>query len=56
VFIAQIQELGEIPDYEMAEVRLFDTIPDEMRFPQILPVLFNRIKDKQIAEGAEVLA
>jgi hypothetical protein len=45
VFIASIDELGDIPDYEMAEVRLFDTIPDKMRFPKILPALFERVRD-----------
>ena len=44
VFLAQIHELGDIPDYEMAEVKLFDTIPDKMRFPQILPILYEKIK------------
>ena len=44
VFIAQIQELCDIPDFEMAEVKMFDTIPDKMRFPKILPVLFEKVK------------
>jgi 8-oxo-dGTP pyrophosphatase MutT (NUDIX family) len=44
VFFAELEELGELPDYEMAEVRLFDTIPDRMRFPQILPILFDRVQ------------
>jgi 8-oxo-dGTP diphosphatase len=44
VFIAQIKEIGNIPDFEMAEVKLFDTIPDKMRFPKILPILFERVK------------
>jgi len=44
VFFAQIHELGDIPDYEMAEVRLFDTIPNKMRFPQILPVLYEKMQ------------
>jgi len=46
VFLAHIHELGEIPkdtNDKMAEVKLFDTIPDKMRFPQILPVLFEEI-------------
>jgi 8-oxo-dGTP diphosphatase len=43
VFLAHIHELGEIPNFEMAEVKLFDTIPDKMRFPHILPVLYERI-------------
>lgn len=45
VFLAQISELGNMPEYEMAETKLFDTIPDKMRFPQILPVLFEKVKE-----------
>ncbi|MCL2776288.1 MAG: histidine phosphatase family protein [Oscillospiraceae bacterium] len=47
VFLAHIHELGEMPDYtndKMAEVKLFDTIPDKMRFPNILPVLYAHIQ------------
>jgi 8-oxo-dGTP diphosphatase len=44
VFFAEIHELGEIPDYEMAAVRLFDTLPEKMRFPWILPVLYEKIQ------------
>jgi 8-oxo-dGTP diphosphatase len=45
VFLARIQKLGDIPEYEMAEVRLFDSIPDKMRFPQILPVLYEKFQN-----------
>ncbi|MCL2514072.1 MAG: bifunctional GNAT family N-acetyltransferase/NUDIX hydrolase [Oscillospiraceae bacterium] len=45
VFLAQIQELGDLPDYEMGEVKLFDTYPDKMRFPQILPVIYEKMKE-----------
>ena len=44
VFFAQIHELGDMPDYEMIEVKLFDTIPDKMRFPWILPILYERMQ------------
>jgi 2,3-bisphosphoglycerate-dependent phosphoglycerate mutase len=47
VFIAEINELGNMPDYEMAEVKLFDTIPDKMRFPQILPILYEKVRELQ---------
>jgi len=47
VFLAQIHKLNEIPNYEMEEVKLFNTIPDKMRFPQILPVLFERVQKCQ---------
>jgi 8-oxo-dGTP diphosphatase len=45
VFLAQVHELDEMPGFEMAEVKLFDAIPDKMRFPQILPVLFENVRE-----------
>ena len=33
-----------MPAFEMAEVILLDTIPEKMRFPQILPVLFEEVR------------
>ncbi|MCL2218061.1 MAG: NUDIX domain-containing protein [Defluviitaleaceae bacterium] len=43
-FFAEIRKLSQMPDFEMAEVLAFDTIPDKMRFPEILPVLFRNIQ------------
>ena len=43
VFFARVHELGPLPDYEMAETKLFDTIPDRMRFPWILPLLYEKM-------------
>ena len=42
VYLAHIHKLGELPDFEMAEVKLFDSTPDKMRFAQILPVLYKK--------------
>ena len=44
LFYAEISELGNIPDFEMAEVKLFETIPDKMRFQELLPVLYERVQ------------
>ena len=44
VFFADIHELGDIHDYEMAEVKPFDTMPEKMRFPATLPVLYERMQ------------
>ena len=46
VFLAQIHELGNMPDFEMAEVKLFESIPERMRFPQILPVLYRELQSR----------
>jgi len=44
VYFAHIHELGELPDYEMAEIRLYETMPEKLRFPQILPVLYEKMQ------------
>lgn len=43
VFVAEIHKLGELPQSEMAEVREFEYLPDNLTYPQITPVLFDRI-------------
>jgi len=40
VFHAQIHELGPMPDSEMAEVRLFDGLPQSLTYPAITPELY----------------
>ena len=44
VFYAEIHEIGDMPSYEMAEIRPFDDVPDKMRFPMILPRLYKRLQ------------
>ncbi|MDR3148773.1 MAG: NUDIX domain-containing protein, partial [Oscillospiraceae bacterium] len=45
VFFADIEELGALPpEHEMAEVKAFETIPDTMTYPCILPVLFTEMQ------------
>lgn len=47
VFLAEVREFGPLPaEFEMEEIQEFDTYPDEMRFPAILPVLYRRMKDE----------
>jgi len=41
VFKAVIHEPGEIPDSEMAEVRRFEELPENLTYPAITPVLFE---------------
>lgn len=43
VFAAEIRALGELPQSEMAEVRLFDALPQELTYPAITPALFERL-------------
>lgn len=45
VFLAEITELGDLPESEMAEVRAFDTLPDSVTYPAITPMLFEKIRN-----------
>ncbi|MBR4038804.1 MAG: NUDIX domain-containing protein [Clostridia bacterium] len=40
VFHAKIHELGPMPESEMAEVRLFDGLPENLTYPAITPELY----------------
>lgn len=43
VFRAEISKLGPIPESEMAEVRAFKVLPDNLTYPDISPVLFAKL-------------
>lgn len=43
VFLAEITELGPIPESEMEEVRSFDALPENLTYPEITPYLFEAI-------------
>lgn len=46
VFHAVIHEFGAIPDSEMAEIREFTELPENLTYPAITPVLFNHLSRK----------
>lgn len=41
VFTAEIHRLGDMPESEMAETRLFDALPEDLSYPAITPQLFR---------------
>lgn len=47
VFIAEIDEIGALPESEMKEIALFEQLPPELTYPEITPVLMQTAK----AEG-----
>ena len=40
VFVAHIHKLGVLPESEIAEVRFFDGLPENLTYPQITPYLY----------------
>ncbi len=41
VFLADVHSLGELPKSEMAEIRLFNALPDNLTYPNVTPRLFE---------------
>ena len=41
VFLAVVHEMGELPQSEMAEVRLFDALPENLTYPNVSPRLYQ---------------
>lgn len=40
VYLARIERLDPLPESEMAEVRRFDTLPEALTYPAIMPKLY----------------
>jgi len=47
VFLAVIHQLGNLPESEMSEVRMFEQMPENLTYPQVTPLLY--------AEAAKLL-
>ena len=49
VFFARVYELGELPDYsEMERVELFDEIPQELTYPELVEGLFEKVQSERL--------
>lgn len=56
VFFANIHKFDPLPESEMAEIGLFDTLPRELTYPDITPKLFARLAQiRQKGESYESL-
>lgn len=40
VFLAVVHSLGQLPESEMKEIIIFDTLPDELTYPQTSPKMY----------------
>jgi 8-oxo-dGTP diphosphatase len=43
LFFAKVKELGELPHLEIAEIKLFEELPDNLTYPDIMPYLQQEI-------------
>ena len=47
LFLAEVEKLDVLPQSEIAEIRLFDDMPDNLTYPEIQKVLFKHMLDYQ---------
>lgn len=45
-FFADIRTLGPLPDFEIEEIRTFPAPPENLTYPEIFHIGFDRIKDR----------
>lgn len=45
LFRAGIEELGELPDSEIAEIRLVDELPENLTYPHIQPAMLRKARE-----------
>ncbi|BAX82549.1 NUDIX hydrolase [Labilibaculum antarcticum] len=45
IFFASIQQLGKLPEHEIAEVKLFKVLPRDLTYPDIQNLIFERVKE-----------
>lgn len=53
LFYADIKDLSELPDSEIAEVLLFDVLPENLTYPLIQPHLHKRVLEWMTSRGLE---
>lgn len=51
VFIAQEITLGPLPDSEIAEISFFKNLPENLTYPLIQPILFEKAVNLAIQKG-----
>lgn len=45
LFYADVKSLEKLPDFEISEIKLLDTLPESLTYPLIQPYLFKKIED-----------
>lgn len=52
IFFATIQQLGKLPELEIAEIKLFRNLPRELTYPDIQNLVFKKLKE--IIDGSSI--
>jgi len=44
LFYSEVDVIGELPDSEIGEIKLFNTMPESLTYPSIQPCLFKKVE------------
>jgi 8-oxo-dGTP diphosphatase len=55
IFLAFVERIGPLPDFEIHETSLFHGLPEHLTYPQIQPLFFNYILTKMDEVGFNAL-
>lgn len=44
-FLAVVREIGELPESEMKEIKIFEDLPKELTYPDVTPVLIAKAEE-----------
>jgi 8-oxo-dGTP diphosphatase len=51
IFLAEIDELGDLPEFEIRERGFFPDLPGPLTYPRIQPLFFSYVKDRLDENG-----
>lgn len=51
LFFTQIDQLGKLPDFEIAECRFFDGVPAKLTYPEAVNCILNNTKSPSEYQG-----
>ena len=43
VYMAEVEQTGDLPDFEIQEIRHFNNLPDQLTYPNIQPFIFKKL-------------
>lgn len=45
LYYGEVEEMGDLPEYEIAEVKLLDELPNNLTYESIQPFLFEKVHE-----------
>ncbi|WP_430886497.1 NUDIX hydrolase [Fusibacter sp. JL216-2] len=54
LYFCRIKEIGELPDSEIEDVKVFSGLPDKMTYEAIQPILFQKVNSIRLLIDREV--